>query len=405
MASNGLSDSIIVSRTIDFDIFEEICDSKIRQKFWNNLQPWFLARGYRLHPHYGLVSLNPHELQLYDIADNPVDPSSLYSHVASKEACSRFLYPPQFYLNAATSNLRRDVMIKFFPTESNERTISEYLKDERHRLDPLNRTISVLDVFTLDSRLSFSIMPRWGPAAFVKYDGFDTVGTALHYADCLLKALAFLHKNMIVHRDLRPANVLVNFYDYGETHPETCRAFFATGQARFVLCDFGLSHMFPPDTPPELRLRPAEESEWGTYEYHLADLESGDSMYDPFAYDVGCLGGLLCEIIGYLTPLVPPLAPFLDRMIGPDIPSRISASDAVRDFNRLIEQMDASSMQMCAISPPKWTFDYVWQGHDRWADLPESFIREVNKAPVRPRRKIQGPQGSYFVDWNATDFV
>ncbi|KAK7676331.1 hypothetical protein QCA50_020714 [Cerrena zonata] len=334
-------------------------------------------------------------------------PMNLKSHLARILMSQVEMPPLECYglPSAATSNLRRDVMIKFFPTESNERTISQYLKEERQRVDPLNRTIPVLDVFTLDARLSFSVMPRWGPAAFVRYNGFDTVCTALQYADCLLKALAFLHKNMIIHRDPRPANVLVNFYDNHERHPDTCRAFFATGRARFALCDFGLSHIFPPDTPPELRLRPAEESEWGTYEYHLADLESGDSMYDPFAYDVGCLGGLLCEMIGYLTPLVPPLAPFLDRMIGPDIPSRISASEAVRDFNYLIEQMDASSMQMRAIPPPKWSFDYVWQGHDRWAGLPESFIREVDKPPVRPRRKIQGPMGSYFVDWNATRFV
>lgn len=43
---------------------------------------------------------------------------------------------------------------------------------------------------------------------------------------------------------------------------------------------------------------PALESEWGSPQYHPPDAANGDIMYDPFAYDVACLGGLFCEVLG-----------------------------------------------------------------------------------------------------------
>lgn len=73
--------------------------------------------------------------------------------------------------------------------------------------------------------------------------------------------------------------------------------------------------MYSRDTPHELRLRPAEESEIGTFEYHPADLENGESLYDPFSYDVACFGGMLCEVIG-----VHNFSPFCDIVLISYIP-------------------------------------------------------------------------------------
>lgn len=73
-----------------------------------------------------------------------------------------------------------------------------------------------------------------------------------------------------------------------------------TGKAKFVLCDFSLSTMFPSDSDPSSRLCPAWESECGTFEYHPPDAFNPESEipYDPFTFDVACLGGMLCESIG-----------------------------------------------------------------------------------------------------------
>lgn len=86
------------------------------------------------------------------------------------------------------------------------------------------------------------------------------------------------------------------------------RPFLASGKAKFVLCDFNLSIRFPPDTPPEARVLPALESEYGSSEFHPPDAANGETVYDPFAYDVACLGGLLCEVIGVRTGSIKSLA-------------------------------------------------------------------------------------------------
>lgn len=98
-------------------------------------------------------------------------------------------------------------------------------------------------------------------------------------------------------QDFKPANVLINCYHSSEFCYDF-RPFFTTKQARFVLCDFNLSVMFPSDTPLANRLLPVSESEWGSPEYHPPDVANGETVYDPFAYDVACLGGVLCATIG-----------------------------------------------------------------------------------------------------------
>lgn len=113
--------------------------------------------------------------------------------------------------------------------------------------------------------------------------------------------LAFTHSLCLAYdhgqKDIKIHNILVNLYN-GDAVYDDCREFYASQKARFVLCDFDLSVIFPPDTPPAARVCPASESDWGSYRYHPPDAADGQTVYDPFAYDVACLGGLLCELIG-----------------------------------------------------------------------------------------------------------
>lgn len=76
------------------------------------------------------------------------------------------------------------------------------------------------------------------------------------------------------------------------------RPFLDSGHAKFALCDFGLSFKFPPDTPLEERLRPSIDCCIGTLEYQPPDGTDGEAFYDPFAFDVACLGGVFCELVG-----------------------------------------------------------------------------------------------------------
>lgn len=105
----------------------------------------------------------------------------------------------------------------------------------------------------------------------------------------------------------------------------------------------------------------------------------------------------------YLTPLVPPLAPFLDRMISSDIPYRYSAAEALKAFTAIMENLTPKRLSVPVPLPPHRDSNIPWQSQDRWAGLPEAFVRKHARVrpPVKPRRKVQLFDGSsYFVDWD-----
>ncbi|CAL1698389.1 unnamed protein product [Somion occarium] len=347
-------------------------------KIWTGLRAWFDARGYFIYPFITSEDPLPTDLLMYELGPGPA--SFPYAHVGSKNIFDRMRFHKMPSLWPAVSKEHQDVMIKILSTECDEVAILKYLMSGSQRSDPLNLTVPILDLFRFDHRYSFVVMPRWGPASYLEQTGFDCLGTALEYD-----------------------NVLVNYYDEDPRLLLDYRLFFKSKQTKFVLCDFGLSVMFPPDTPPSARVCPAEESTWGTFEYHPPDVANGEAVYDPFAYDVACMGGVLCHVIGYMTPLAPPLAPFLDGMIIQDISSRYTAAEALEAYIRMMENLDPASLETPAPSPPPLP-DYVWQAFDRWAGLPEEFVKEysAHRPPVRPRRKVAQVDGTfYFVEWNS----
>lgn len=60
----------------------------------------------------------------------------------------------------------------------------------------------------------------------------------------------------------------------------------------YCLFDFDISLIFPCDAPLHACRRPANESYGGAPPYHPLDASCGEYDYDPFAFDVGCLGNL-----------------------------------------------------------------------------------------------------------------
>ncbi|KAK7676328.1 hypothetical protein QCA50_020711 [Cerrena zonata] len=294
-------------------------------------------------------------------------------------------------LIAAVNTQHRDVIIKMIRNDSPELHIIKVLASDPMRSDPLNLSVPVLEILEYDEEYSFVVMPRWGDTDPIIKTGFDCLETAFKFVEDVLKALTFLHNNLIAHRDLKLGNILLN-YQYGpEIHD--LRPFLSTKRARFVLCDFGLSVMFSPDIPLSQRICPAEESERGSAQYHPIDDVGYDQIaYDPFSYDVASLGGVLCELVGYMTPLVPPLAPFLDRLVTPDITTRYSAAQALEAFLELKNNMDPAFLSSTVPpSPSPQNNLYVfsrWQDHDRWAGLPPDFVQKhaAMYELVRPKK-------------------
>ncbi|CAL1698382.1 unnamed protein product [Somion occarium] len=351
------------------DDLSEVFDShEAKCKLWSSLESWFMTRGYFLYPRDPHLTNMPSTTTVHDLSSAPVH--FPYAYVIDATPKGR-VFTSQMHIFPAVNEQHRDVIIKLLRNDSPEYNVYKHITAEDIR-SGLHRT------------------------------GFDCLRTVFDFSLSILKALAFLHSNLVAYRDIKIHNILVNLYN-GDAVYDDCREFYASQKARFVLCDFDLSVIFPPDTPPAARVCPASESDWGSYRYHPPDAADGQTVYDPFAYDVACLGGLLCELIGHLTPLVPMFAPFLDRMITPNIVSRYTALEALEALERLKASLDPEYLNTPA-SPPPQPPSYVWQAYDRWADLPEDFVREhtTPEGPVRPRRKeLDDDWNSYFVDWNA----
>ncbi|KAK7676337.1 hypothetical protein QCA50_020720 [Cerrena zonata] len=265
---------------------------------------------------------------------------------------------------------------------------------EAARRDKLNMTIPILDTLPFSENWSFIVMPRWGSTSGLQRWGFNDIRTAFHYMSSVLKSLVFLHQNLIVHRDIRPDNILINCITNRVV--TDLRPFLDSGHAKFALCDFGLSFKFPPDTPLEERLRPSIDCCIGTLEYQPPDGTDGEAFYDPFAFDVACLGGVFCELVGHLTTLVNPLAPFLDRMVTHDISARYTAEEALRALTQLEAQLSPECLTTRVMRPPVGPLAKEYcpcQAYNRWSDLPLSFIAQHPAPPSSMKSK------SYDDDW------
>lgn len=81
-----------------------------------------------------------------------------------------------------------------------------------------------------------------------------------------------------------------------------------------------------------------------------------------------------------MTPLVPVLAPFLDRLVTPDIATRYSATQALDAFLEMRSSLDPVFLSS-TVPPPLPPHDsrfYFrrWLDHDRWAGLPSDFVKK-----------------------------
>lgn len=105
-------------------------------------------------------------------------------------------------------------------------------------------------------------------------------------------------------QDISRYNILINNFDRNDItpmydrDPTSCAdrvSLRERGLARYCLFDFDISIIFPPDAPSvECRLD-SFLSTWGISSHHPPDTKQGEFDYDPFPFDVACLGNLLAK--------------------------------------------------------------------------------------------------------------
>ncbi|XP_006462230.1 hypothetical protein AGABI2DRAFT_119089 [Agaricus bisporus var. bisporus H97] len=188
------------------------------------------------------------------------------------------------------------------------------------------------------------------------------------------QALVFLHEHNILHRDIKLANVLVShfadegtYYDYSAARERLQWS----NQLTYCLFDFDISMMLPADTD-QVQCRFPYKLSWDGSGYQPRDTSQGEFDYNPFAYDVGTLGRVLCTEYQHLTPQIPMLTPFLDRMVTRNIPVRFNSMEALQLFEALVADIPDKVMNLEYPSSPGAMFD-TW---DRWEGLPPDFIKK-----------------------------
>ncbi|KIK59091.1 hypothetical protein GYMLUDRAFT_44826 [Collybiopsis luxurians FD-317 M1] len=335
---------------------------------------------------------------------------------------------------AAQDSSGRHVYIKIIKKDSEQFRVVELLRRQKETPGVL----PILDVLEYDDNggggggYAFLVMPRWGdipgPSNLLR-----TTGDVVEFILDVLKGLDTLHSLRIAHRDIKINNLVMNHLftipirtlrplhrlqihttqDRGSTKSSTTPIVPARSKTRtsalhlasiresmshrleFAIIDFDFAMVIPPSRNGKDRL--PSTLAW-MQEYSALDVAQGELVYDPFKYDVGVLGVMLCEMVQKYTPLIPNLAPLLDRMTTHELKKRFTAREAHAFAEKYLlseKQLDQKELVPPLPYPGAVSIKYhhlnrqyrhhsltpttssnPWTTYDRWAHLPASFFRE-----------------------------
>jgi hypothetical protein len=99
--------------------------------------------------------------------------------------------------------------------------------------------------------------------------------------------------SLTVFQDLSERNILVNYFGdsvWASRDDHSRDAFLSKDRALYAIFDYNLSVVFPPGTSSRERRLPFEMSFNGLAVDRPFDTAQGEFDYDPFAWDVACLG-------------------------------------------------------------------------------------------------------------------
>ncbi|KAF9011318.1 kinase-like domain-containing protein [Cyathus striatus] len=355
--------------------------------FWFSEQTraWFLQRGYRL-------------FSRDDDFENKTPSDTFRFHQSSypypyhsKNLVPENLISFRVYCTGAVAygqdSMLHPIVIKCIRGNSEEYKCLQFIKS----LD-LNQTresciIPVLEFLQYDEHW-FAVMPQW--TEMIPVYNCTKLKDVLGLIHAMLTAVNFLHERRIFHRDIKTANLVVNFlptkdhssYDLDKTYLslQSCN------QLLYAIIDFGLSIKFPKNFSSQQCRLPYSESWCGTFSVP-ADCMQGEFDFDPFAFDVGTLGCVFADKFKHLIPLAPMLAPLIDKMVTRDIRNRFTATQALHFFEEMRTELTEKQLLTHIDISASASLPVHYEIYDRWAGLPSDFIEKWSKyrEPPVPR--------------------
>ncbi|KAF8481430.1 kinase-like domain-containing protein [Gautieria morchelliformis] len=342
--------------------------------FWDSTRSWLAERGYTLFE-YGyhwrkryVGDVTYWAPKLNDASVSHVEHP--YSNFGGDE--EGMAVPPLSGRVApriafAQDSLQRHTASRLTKKSSEEYKILQLLIKESS-LQSLERFAGVLpplDLVDLGDHC-IVVMPRWGEFAY---------HPVVDYMRYWLKGLSFLHKHYIVHRDIKPENILVNHFAAfsNVTQNDLRRTLRRDDHLVYAIIDFDISIIFPPTATREECRLPSNLSWDGAYD-QPHDTKQGELDYDPFAFDVGCLGVLFCRQFQHFTRTVPMFAPLMDRMTTRDLSRRLTASQALDFLESFASELTQEQLQLPAL--PRGSNNPRYEAYDRWEGLPDKFMKD-----------------------------
>ncbi|KAJ3518224.1 hypothetical protein NMY22_g13793 [Coprinellus aureogranulatus] len=246
----------------------------------------------------------------------------------------------------------RHVVINIVTEGSDELRVYEFLR--KQTLETLRDVclLPVLDILAL-GRTPTEF--RWGE--YPMQPQAERLGEVTEILLSMLKALSILHSHNTVHRDICDRNVLVNHYGPGLGFDSVRARLRSGGQLYYALMDFDIAIVFPPEAKRSACRLPSEMSYHGSYP-QPDDASQGEPDYDPFAFDVACLGLLFCSI----------LYPLLDGMTTEAVSRRFTALEALQFLERHIKNTPAEILAMEYRGPAQKMTHF--DERDRWKGWP-----------------------------------
>ncbi|KAI0645511.1 hypothetical protein C8Q79DRAFT_1010463 [Trametes meyenii] len=246
--------------------------------------------------------------------------------------------------------LHRDIVLKLIDTDFPEYDIYQTLIRCKELWSP-ERSPGVLPPLAiLDTPFRYSIvaMPmqvpripylrnritltkfRWGN--HLPLLELNSLAAIFQFMRCVLQGLVVLHAHRIAHRDIDTTNMLINCYDPTSRMMDTevVAEHARSGAATYCLFDFNLSIQLPPDTCLRNCRRPAIESVTALTTFMPDDIVLGEPFYNPFAFDVGCLGNVFKSYYWGAVSAAPLLAPLFDMMTTHELARRFTAEEALK---------------------------------------------------------------------------
>nr|VWO98223.1 Methyltransf_11 domain-containing protein [Ganoderma boninense] len=278
----------------------------------------------------------------------------------------------------ARDALTRDVVIKLVKKGSDEHRIYQDLQDCNARSENALQGV-IPPVAILDSQYEFSfvVMPRWG--SYAPLAAFETVGGVLSLMRSLLKKDEF-RRALEEHRQ----------------GPDAVHA----------LMDFDRSLKLPLDTPLDACRLPENESLVSGTPFGPLDFSLGEHDYDPFAFDVGCLGAIFQLNYADIVPIIPMLAPLFDQMTTHVVSERSKAADALAFFEDATRQLPSDVL--CAEVKLVQSWDPVNDPNVYWSKLPPDFCKTPGIYRTPPQslvRRILNAIAEYRIGWRILLFV